>query len=192
MDILTQQLGGSVLRQISGKLGVDERIAGPAIGAALPLLLGALSKNASREDGARDLHRAVRRDHDGSVLDNLGGFLNRAEEGPGEGILRHVLGQRRGRVESGISRATGMDTGSAGNLMAMLAPVVMGAIGKTQREQGMDERQLAGYLREERREIERRRPESRNVMERLLDRDDDDDDDVDIGDVLGGLGKLFG
>jgi hypothetical protein len=192
-EMLTQQLGGNTLKQISRQLGSDEETTGAATGAALTTLLGALSRNASNEDGARSLHRALEKDHDGSVLDNLGSFLGKPESGPGDGILRHVLGSRRRRVENGLSKSTGLDAGSVGKLLTILAPVVMGALGKTQRQQGLDVGALSGLLGQQRTEIERAEPKASGLMGMLL--DTDGDGDVDLGDIAkhgaGLLGKFF-
>ena len=86
-DLLAQQLQGSNLSQISRQLGTDEKTTSSAISAALPILVGALARNSSGTSGARSLAGALQRDHDGSILDNLGSFLKQPEKGPGEGIL---------------------------------------------------------------------------------------------------------
>jgi hypothetical protein len=194
LETLTQQLGGNAMQEITRQLGTDEGTARNATGAALSTLLGALSRNASQPSGAESLHRALAKDHDGSVLDNLQGFLGNAQAGPGEGILRHVLGSRRGRVERGLSQASGMDAGSVGKLLTMLAPVVLGALGKQQRQDHMDTGALAGLLGGERQEMERRQPQAAGMLGGLL--DTDGDGDVDLSDMAkhgaGLLGKLFG
>ena len=193
-DTLTQQLGGDTLKQISGMLGTDESTTSNATGAAVSVLLGALSRNASKPDGAQALTRALAKDHDGSVLDNLGSLLGNPDAGPGAGILAHVLGGKQGRVESGLSQATGLDTGSAGKLLAMLAPVVMGALGREQRQGKLDAGAVAGMLDRENRSMAQREPSSSGILGALL--DTDGDGDVDLGDMAkhgaGLLGKLFG
>jgi len=190
-DLLADQLGGSAIRQISSKLGIDEKLAGPAISAAVPLLMGALSRNANKdEQGAKALSGALNRDHDGGILDNLSGFLDSDDRSTGDGILGHLLGSRRSSVESGLSRAVGIESNQSGDLMSMLAPVVMGALGKAKRERGMRSGDLAGFLREEEEEVQRREPASKGLPENLLDRDGDGD--VDLKDLAGGLGGLFG
>jgi hypothetical protein len=189
-DLLSEQLGGDNLKRISDHVGADERTTGNAMSAALPTLLGALSRNASRQDGAEALSGALSRDHDGSILDNLSGFLGKPEAGPGEGILKHVLGNRRPAVESSLGGATGMSQDSIGKLLKTLAPVVMGALGKEQRRQGMDAGTLAGFLNRERQEVERRAPQEMGLIGKLL--DTDDDGDVDISDIAKHGFKLFG
>lgn len=193
-DSLTQQLGGDTLEQISGVLGADERTTGKATGAAVSVLLGALSRNASKPDGAEALARALAKDHDGSVLDNLGSLIGNPDAGPGAAILGHVLGGRQGRVENGLSQATGLDRDSAGKLLAMLAPVVLGALGRQQRQGNLDPGAVAGMLDSESRSMAHREPNAAGMLGALL--DTDGDGDVDLGDMArhgaGLLGKLFG
>ena len=45
----------AAIREDTAELGADERATGDAISAALPVLIGALSRNASQPDGARAL-----------------------------------------------------------------------------------------------------------------------------------------
>jgi hypothetical protein len=194
LETLTGKLGGDAMRRISREIGADERQTGVTTGAALSTLLGAVARNSSSDDGARALHHAVAKDHDGSLLDNLGDLIGNPQAGSGDGILRHVLGGKRQRVETGLAKSTGMDTGSVGKLLTMLAPVVMGAIGQEQRKGNLDSGSLARLLGQERQEIERRDPQASGIFGQLL--DTDDDGDVDLGDIAkhgaGLLGKLFG
>jgi hypothetical protein len=194
IETIFQQIGGNNVKEIGRKVGTDERSTGNLISAALPLLVGALARNSSGEEGADALSRALSNDHDGSILDNLSDFLGRSEPEAGDGILRHVLGDRRKTVETGLSRSSGADIQSVGKVMALLAPIVMGALGKTQRENNLDARSLSGYLGQERDELERSDPQAMGALGRLLDADGDGD--VDAGDIakhgFGLLGRLFG
>lgn len=194
LDMLQGALGGDGLGEIGRALGSDEGTTKNAVAAAMPLLLGALSRNASKGDGAESLLGALAKDHDGSVLDNPQQVLNNPQAGPGAGILRHVFGQRQPAVEKGISKASGLDAGSAGQLLTMLAPLVMGALGKTQRETGMNAGALTQLLGQEERQIESRAPQASGLVGAILDADGDGD--FDMGDAakhgLKALGKFFG
>ncbi len=192
MDLLTQQLGSNAASDLSQKLGADRAKTETAMAAALPVLLGALARNASKPEGAESLNRALERDHDGSVLDNLSGFLNNPDENTGNGILKHVLGNRRQSVEAGLSKTTGLDPNGVGKLMTMLAPVVMGTLGRAKRQQGLDPKGLAAALGTERQQLEQRSP-GLGGLAGLLDADGDGQvlDDV-MGKVGKGLlGRLF-
>jgi hypothetical protein len=194
METLVQSLGGGGLSKLSRSLGTDEKTTESALGAALPVLLGALSKNASDPRGAESLHRALAKDHDGSALDNIGALLDDPSSGPGAGILRHVLGGKQAAVESGIGRASGLDQGSVGKMLAAVAPMVLGALGRQQRQANLDAGGLAGLLGQERQQIEREQPQAMGLLGTML--DTDGDGDVDLGDLAkhgkGLLGKFLG
>jgi hypothetical protein len=189
LDLLQQRLGGQAVHQISRKLGADPGTTGNAIDAALPLLLTALARNAGDRGKAQSLSQAVSQDHDGSVLDDVPGFLEHAESGPGAGILRHVLGGRQQPVQTGLSQATGLDPAKSGQLLAMLAPLVMGAIGRTQRENQLDATGVSTLLAGEHERLKETAPGVMGALGRFLDRDNDGSVMDDVG---GMLGKAFG
>src|SRR5574342_1151632 len=124
LDMLKGQIGGDALSQVSQRLGVNQGQIQQAIGAALPVLLSALARNAAKPEGATALHEALVNDHDGSVLDNLRGAVSRTDLTDGNAILGHVLGARRPAVETGVSRLSGLDPSRVTQLLAVLAPVV--------------------------------------------------------------------
>lgn len=193
MDLVLQSVAGGTGSPIGRKLGLNDQSTNAALSAALPLLLSALTRNTSTPEGAGALHQALQRDHDGSLLDNLGGLLGGGaglgKAGDGAGILGHLLGDRRDVATQAVARAGGIDAGQAGALLAMLAPVVMGALGKAQRQGGLDAGGLAGMLAGEQQRVAQAQPDLLGMANRLLDRDGDGSA---LDDVMGGLGKLFG
>lgn len=144
-QMITQQFSGSVSRQIASRLGISESAANTALQVAVPLIVSALARNARQPGEAEALHQAVATDHDGSILDNLAGYLGNPQAANGAGILRHVLGGQRPVVEDNLAQATGLDQSSAGSLMELVAPLVMGAVGRTQ-QNGLDSSGLAQFL----------------------------------------------
>lgn len=192
LDVLGKALQGDNLSKISQEVGADEATTKSAISAALPALIGALSKNGTSQQGAESILGALSSgNHDGSVLENLSGFLgNKEYDQPksGAGILGHLLGGKKERVEQGVSKASGLSANGAGQLMKMLAPMVMGALGKQQKQQGLDAGSLMGFLGGEKESVEK---ESGGMVGRLLDQDGDGD--FDMGDITKlAMGKLFG
>ena len=150
LGTLTSVLGGNTVSQLSNKIGADQGTTQNALMAALPMILGALNKNTNSQDGAGSLFNALQRDHDGSLLDNLGGFLGGAMGGgkatDGPGILGHIFGNKVDQAQSGLAQATGLGQQQAGGLLATLAPIVMGALGQAQRQGGQDQAGLSGLL----------------------------------------------
>lgn len=194
LEGLMGQLGGDALGGLASQIGADKNQTQAGIAAALPLLMGALSRNAAKPEGAQALNSALERDHDGSILDDIGGFLGRGDTSTGAGILGHVLGAKQQRVEQGISKSSGLGGAATGKLLAMLAPMVLGQLGKAKRQGGMDASALAGMLGGERQAIEKQAPQQMGLLNSLLDQDGDGD--TDLGDIakLGGglLGKFLG
>ncbi len=190
-EALTSQLGGNTARQIGGQLGADPQATEKAVPLALGTLMGALAGNSSRSGGAEALMGALARDHDGSILENLGGYLQNPSAGPGEGILKHVLGNKRAAVEAGLSQQTGLDAGSAGQLLSMLAPVVMGALGRARQQGGLDTGTLTSMLQGEKSAVARQTPNGLGVLSSFLDSDGDGQIADDVAKIGGSLLKKF-
>lgn len=195
MEALAGQLGGSTTRQLSHALGgADETKVNTAIAAALPILMGALAKNSSQGSGAGSLASALDRDHDGSVLDDLAGFLGNAPqaESSGGAILGHLLGGRQERSAGAVSKMSGLDKDQAARILMMLAPVVLGYLGKQKRQQNLDAGGLAGLLAGERKRVEQVEPAAGSLLSSLLDQDGDGDMTDDLARMGAGfLGKLM-
>src|SRR5690554_6971370 len=94
---LFAQLQGAPMQQVSSQLGIGEQQTSQAVGAALPLLMGALGRNASQPQGAQALLGALQKDHAGSG-GNIAGLLGSVlgggggRQADGAGILGHILG----------------------------------------------------------------------------------------------------
>jgi hypothetical protein len=191
LDSLLQSLQGPALKDMAGQVGADEASVRSAATAALPLLLAAMARNASTDEGARALHGAIQRDHDGSVLDNLSGFLRQGgAPADGAAILRHLLGARTPVAEGAVAKASGLDPAKVARLLAMLAPLVMGAAGKVQRQGGLAPNDLGRTLSAERDRALGGPGESSTaarILTGLLDRDGDGSVLDDAGNLLKGF-----
>jgi hypothetical protein len=192
MEILGPVLGGGALQGIARQAGVQPAQAESAIGMALPVLIGALNRNAQNPQGAAALDKALGR-HDGSLLDDLGGLLGGGgNAGAGAAILGHVLGGRQGAVENQIGQATGLEKAQVGQILALLAPIVMAALGRARGQQGggFD---LGALLGGAQADVQQRAPQSADLLTRILDRDGDGSVADDVAQMGGGLlGSLFG
>ncbi len=193
LDMLQSQLSGAPAAQLGKQMGTDQAGAQKAIGAALPALMAALAGNAKRKDGASALSNALERDHDGGILDDLQGFLGKGDASGGEGILKHALGGRRQAVETEVAKQTGLDMKAITGLLPMLAPLVMGALGRQKKQKGLDMGGLASMLSGEGQRAKEMAPGALGFLGGLL---DDEGDGLDAGDLAdagkGLLGKLLG
>ena len=131
IGMLAGQLGGPVMQQISQQIGSDEGTTQSAVGMALPMIMSAMGDRAGTEEGAESIHQATQ-EQDGSILDNLMGFVgNAGAGGVGGALLGQVLGGGgHNAIADTISEKTGMDSGAANQLLAILMPIVMSVLGK--------------------------------------------------------------
>ncbi len=236
IDQITSALGPNAVQQMSAQLGTTPGATRDAISAALPVLLGAMQRNASTPGGAHSLHNAVVRDHvdadpmerlmgmaggllggqgggladllgggqsggaGGGLMGALGGMLGGAGGAAaarpanrgldGAAILGHILGNRTPQAANGVGRAAGIDMGQAGQLMAMLAPMVMAALGKVTQSQQLDPGGLASVLGQESERVGAAPRQQGGILDSLLDADGDGD--VDASDLLSRGASIFG
>lgn len=195
MEDLLGNLDAGTLDQLGKQAGINSSDISGAVQAALPAILGGLNKNTNQGGGAAALSKALEKDHDGSILDNLGGLMDNPELlGQGQKILGHIFGQKQNNVSRGLGQASNVSSGSMSQLLAMLAPVVMGMLGKQQRQGALDADSLSKTLDKERDQFASAQPQAMDFLGSLLDADGDGD--VDASDLLSKapdlLGSLFG
>ncbi len=197
LEMLQSQLSDEALEKLSSRLGgVEKEKAAVATETALSTLVTALAKNASTPDGAAALNRALEQDHDGSILDHLSDFLGGRQPqnvNPravnGAGILKHVLGEKKGGMVDMLSKMTGLEGDKTEGLLATLAPIVMGALGRQKREAGLDPDALGSLLRGT---VEKKKAEN-PTLDMITSFFDKDGDGSMLDDVAGMIGKrIFG
>lgn len=200
---LMQHLQGAPLQQMAQQLGSDQAQTQSAVEMALPLLLGALGRNAQDEQGAQSLFGALQRDHMDAASQQalgLGGLLGSVlgagapsgaamGGGAGAAILGHIFGGGRERAESGLGQASGLGA-NAGQLMQMLAPIVMSFLAQRVSSGGMDAGGLGQMLGQERASAQRQGAPGGDLLSSLLDQDGDGQ--LGLGDLLKLGGSLLG
>lgn len=185
LDDLMGMLGGGQLDSLGRAVGgSDPDATRDALAAAIPAIIGGLASNASTRTGAEDLYGALARDHDGSVVNNLGQFFGSPDTNDGNGILRHVFGDRRSEVEKNIASRSGLDIGTIAQLLPILAPIIMGYLGKHVRQNNLDPGGLSNTLQVEKKEAEARGIDLGSILGGLIDKDRDGQIKDDI---LGGI-----
>ena len=190
---LMQQLGGGGVNEIARSMGLSSSDVGNVLAGAMPVIMAGLTKNAASSGGAEGLLGALDRDHDGSILDDVAGYLGGGGNlAAGAGILGHVLGGGQANVEKAVSRSSGVDLASVAKIMAMAAPLIMGALGKAKSQQGFDASGLAAALGQQERAARQVSPSAVDMFTRMLDSDGDGDPMDDIVKMGSGLlGGLF-
>jgi hypothetical protein len=138
VSLVMQFLTPDMIGRIATALGVDRNVAQAAVNAVVPALLAGFTNTATQPGGAQKLVDAARQQ-----TGTLGNFANMLGTGgqssfieKGSQMLSALLGgQDQNSLAQAVAKFAGLGQGSAGSLLGMLAPVVMGTIGQ-QRQQG--------------------------------------------------------
>lgn len=189
-QMITQQVAGAAARSMAQRLGVSEATAQQAVQIAVPLIVAALARNAAQPGGAEELHQAVNNDHDGSIFGNLLGYFNNQQQtAEGAGILGHVFGAQQAPIQNNLAQATGLDPSTAGGILEMVAPLVMGAVGQQQQQNNLDAGGLSQYLDSQKQEAEETAPDLMGALNSMLDSNHDGSSRDDVGRLLGSFFK---
>ncbi len=204
-DLLQGPLKDVIINQVGKQLGLgDSQQTNTAVDGVFATLLNAVSHNAATPEGQNSLLSALDRDHDGSILNDLAGFLSGTvkPQNPnttnGAGILNHLLGSQQNVAAETISRASGIDAEKIAQLMATLAPIVLGYLGKAkaaQQPQAVQQPQatqggglldlLSGATK-----TVNQQPSNQNLFSKMLDSDGDGSMVDDLAEM--GFKSIFG
>ncbi|WP_031427920.1 DUF937 domain-containing protein [Flavimarina sp. Hel_I_48] len=205
LDLLNNDTAKQLISSTSKETGASEDKTSSVLQMALPLLLGAMNKNAATPQGASSLLGALSNKHDGSILDNLGSLLggqgvDQNVKNDGEGILKNVLGGQQSGIQQTIAQKVGLDAGTVAQILKIAAPIVLGFLGKKKQENNVNEpgglSELLGGL------LGSHSGGGGSIIESLLDRNGDGSVMDDVTGMLlgnkakkggsGSLGNLFG
>ncbi len=204
MNILEQHLGDdNFIDNLSNQIGgADRDQTRSAANGIVAAFSNVISKNAASEQGASGLLGMLDTDHDGSILDNVMELVGGAASGGaqqnsglaqnGAGIINMLMGDKQGGIINMISQMSGLESGKTGNLMAMLAPIIMGALGKSKQQGGLDIGGIMNMLQGTQQQASGN--PAMDLIGKFLDKDGDGDFKDDLLSGIGGnlLSGLFG
>ncbi len=191
LEALLGLLQGQDLGQLAEQVGGNEGQVKNGVMAALPAMLTALSKNTGTEKGAQELNNALETKHDGSILNNLSGYLSNPDLKDGAGILNHLFGSQTSNVANAVSQSSGLDSNGSMKMLQMLAPVLMGMLGQQKKQNNLDAEGI-GNLTSMLASNFGSEAGASGIMEAVTNLLDANKDGNVMDDIMGMVGKLFG
>jgi hypothetical protein len=166
MQFLTPEMIG----RIAGALGLNRSDAQSGVSAGVPAMLAAFGGLADKPGGAQSLVNTIKQQS--GVLDNFASMIGGNNQSSfierGSSLLTSLLGSHdQAALTGAVSRFAGLGQNKAGSLLGMLAPVVMGLIGRQIGTRGVDVGSLTSLLASQKEQIAQALP---NGMGELLDR----------------------
>ncbi|MDR6562892.1 MULTISPECIES: OmpA family protein [unclassified Arcicella] len=152
---LKELFAGDIPLKIANITGETEAKVKVAIDGLIPTLIGGLMKRVSNEAGATTLMNVIQRGkHDGSINDRLDDYLRDKESfaplfEQGSSVISLLLPDKKSSVATLISQYASIRNSSATLIMAGVAPIIVGKLGKLVISQGLDKIHLANYLLEQ-------------------------------------------
>lgn len=183
MDLMSTLLeamtAGDSMQALTQKTGASKDQVSSLLNAALPALMQQMQTNASTETGAASLLNALGQHTSTAPLTQQ---VVEADEVDGSKILGHILGGNQKSVVSSLAGLAGMNSKQTNSILSMIAPVLLTALftnaAKKKKKKGFD---LSDGL-----DID-------DVMALLNSGSTSaQSSGLDLGSILGMVGKLFG
>lgn len=178
-DALQGHAGTDISEVLSSVLGGGSAGAG---GGGLGGLLGGLIGGGQQGGGL------------GSVLSSvLGGGAQQQgglNSGIGGAILGHVFGNKVDAANQGLGQTTGLGTQGAGQLLAILAPIVMSVLANQSRNQGLSPGGLGGVLAQQTQASQQQGGLAGGLLNAVLDHNGDGK--IDLSEMIQAAGGVMG
>ncbi len=189
MNNLIEQLGSVLMNQnsveqISRQVGLDNNQTQNVLGQAIPAILSGLLRNSKQQSGLADLFGALVKDHDGGILGQMGDLIQNPGLAKGDGMLGHILGNKRATLQNQIGQSNGIDMQKIAKIFAIAAPIIMGVIGKQRRQNDWNMSGLSDALTKTNQNFRQKNEREMGLIERMLDADNDGS----ISDDIAGIG----
>ena len=129
MNLLSLLLKGMTtaasVNALSQKTGISAKTIKKLLPLALPILLKAMTSNASSSSGAQSLLGALTQHTNKKPLEDQ---ISNADEKDGTAIIGHILGGNTAAVSSQLSSEAGISSNEVNLLMSLIAPAMLSSL----------------------------------------------------------------
>lgn len=190
-DLLGQAQGNEAVSNISNQIGADQSTTNSAIGMALPMIFGAMNSQAQTKPDMFSTIVNMATENDGTILDDVAGYFtgSQATGNMAGGMLGSMLGGNQANVTNQISNQTGLGSNQIMSMLMMLAPLVMGYLGRQQTNQNLDGGGLASMIGGITQQQQSTGNPMMDMASKFLDQDGDGNA---MDDLMGIAGKFMG
>jgi len=184
-SLISWYIKDQIKQKAVDSLGIDASTFDSVAGDALDSIIMWVAKNTETEEGKAWFVEALKKDHDGSMLDDVMWLIN--QEDKGSNILDHILGSKKSEIEAKVAESSGVDTEKATSMFNTIALIFMQMMWKQANGGSLDLESIAGLLQQEKKEVA---TNSTNPMIAMF-LDTDGDGDVDGSDLMWMASKLL-
>lgn len=151
IDALKGYITPDLVSQASSRTGESKSGVSTALTASFPSILSGLlnkSSDSSSMSGMLDMFKKQNKNSEGflsnpgEMFSGEGGMLDK-----GKNFVYSLFGSKSGEVSNAVGKSSGVKSSSAGSIMAMAAPIVMGFLGKKASSNNWETSDMMGYLK---------------------------------------------
>ena len=147
MSSLLSSLGelfdSSAVQKLGGMLGADPSAITKGLGAAGPLILGGLSRTAAAPGGADSILKMLPKE---GMLGGITGLFGMLAGGGPSAMVNSILGPGSNAIGAALSKTLGFNVAP---LLGVVAPALLGVVGKMMKDKQVDGGGLAAMLKTE-------------------------------------------
>ena len=134
-DLITGGIGSKAIALVAKTLNIDESKAKWVVAAAVPLMIAALNYNSKKsKEKEEGINKALEK-HNGGIFDQIGSIFGQGPSDDDNKIVNHMFGKNTEVVKDNIATKTGISADKIGGALAILAPIVMGYLGKQKQQE---------------------------------------------------------
>lgn len=133
-DLITGGIGSKAIAGVAKALNIDEGKAKWVVAAAVPLMITALNYNSKKSaEKESSINNALEK-HNGGIFDQIGNLFGQGPTEDDNKIVNHMFGKNTDVVKQNLASKTGLSSDKIGGALAILAPIVMGYLGKQKQQ----------------------------------------------------------
>ncbi|MBD1430023.1 MULTISPECIES: DUF937 domain-containing protein [Sphingobacterium] len=134
-DLITGGIGSKAISLVAKTLNIDESKAKWVVAAAVPLMIAALNYNSKKsKEKEEGINKALEK-HNGGIFDQIGNLFGNGPSEDDNKIVNHMFGSNTEVVKDNLAAKTGLSADKIGGALAILAPIVMGYLGKQKQQE---------------------------------------------------------
>lgn len=162
--LLKEMTSGEKLTLISREVGADDKSVKSALEMGLPLLLGAMNRNANQPEGISAIMKVLAQMGRNDPREGASSRLSGPDPAEGSRMLDSILGSNLEPIKQSISKKTGLPPAAVGKILSIVLPLVLAKLGGSS-GQDMRAEEISKILKEESKAAISSSPEAARLME---------------------------
>ncbi|HQQ66835.1 MAG: DUF937 domain-containing protein [Thermotogaceae bacterium] len=145
LELFNMLTNDKTVDNLASTVGANKTQTKKLVSLAMPTMMKAMDRNTGLSTGADGLMKALKKHQDDDVVRMVKDFKS-VDTNDGSKIVNHIFSDKTQRVEKNLAKQTALQTDQVSNVLSQLAPILLGALGNQQKEQGVEASNLSNFL----------------------------------------------